>query len=700
MQIQKHSRGASRLVLAGLAALPLAACATGPVPRVASMSPARATNIESRVNSEMEVSRPAIRRVRLSGDFFALRPLGGAMPDEIANARVRLDFGGQQPTFDDLTMLLEDRGLSVILGWDDGSFGTQGGFAPQATPNAAPTLRGSAFGSNDGGSGNGGFGLNNGSRNDSNGGAFGSRQNNSSQLGSSFGQGQTNGADGVFQGGTNGQQGNTQNVQQQGAAAGGGQTFNQRGGQAVTQLRARPLPFRRFEGTLGGLFRQLQRSMGITVWWNDGIYVSPVGRYSVMLPQNKDLMSQVVQELQAKGASNVVASIQSGTISFVAPGALADEVIRPYLIRLGRNASEITMQVALVSVVMNEDTARGFDWSQFSLNFGDPGSTATGGVGGVGTGGGLGTIGGGGNVGGGTGTGTGTDGTSGSSLPPTSLFSIANDASRLFQKSVNIFGSSRPLDITGAIKFLSTYGTTAVDQNVELRTLAGTAVNWRSGETVPYVSGVSATTSGLGGGLGGGVGGGLGGGLGGAVGSAQTEKLETGLALSLAPTYEAAGGLVTVSFKLELTELIEFVQLNAGNQLGSFTQPRTREQKLDDIVRIPVGETVVLGGLRRQLSTDNRTGPFSAYSIGSRARKNEVQTTFVLLRPSVTVYENPGLDQPLPSKTNSIELGTDGRPWAAPEGEYRGTNMFGGSVNGTGPERRRSMSQPNRSGGN
>jgi hypothetical protein len=155
-----------------------------------------------------------------------------------------------------------------------------------------------------------------------------------------------------------------------------------------------------------------------------------------------------------------------------------------------------------------------------------------------------------------------------------------------------------------------------------------------------------------------------------------------------------------VSFKLELTELIEFVQLNAGNQLGSFTQPRTREQKLDDIVRIPVGETVVLGGLRRQLSSENRTGPFSAYSIGSRARNHEVQTTFVLLRPSVTVYENPGLDQPLPSKVNSIELGTDGRPWAPPEGEYRGTNMFGGSVNGTVPERRRSMTQPNRNGGN
>src|SRR3546814_14001254 len=95
--------------------------------------------------------------------------------------------------------------------------------------------------------------------------------------------------------------------------------------------------------------------------------------------------------------------------------------------------------------------------------------------------------------------------------------------------------------------------------------LAGTSVNWRSGETIPYVSGVSATTSGLGG-----IGNG-GNGLNGAIGSAQTEKLETGLTLNLAPNFEANGGLVTFSFKLELTELIDLIHLNAGKPLGSFT---------------------------------------------------------------------------------------------------------------------------------
>src|SRR3546814_14766484 len=92
-----------------------------------------------------------------------------------------------------------------------------------------------------------------------------------------------------------------------------------RGG-TTKSIRSKDLPFRRYEGTLGGLFRQIQRSMGVTIWWNEGIYVSPVGRYSVMLPQNKDLMAQVVSELKAKGDKKVVASLQAGTVSFVEPG--------------------------------------------------------------------------------------------------------------------------------------------------------------------------------------------------------------------------------------------------------------------------------------------------------------------------------------------------------------------------------------------
>ncbi|QAY80139.1 hypothetical protein [Sphingosinicella sp. BN140058] len=591
-----------------------------------SAPPMQSATAEKFVGDNFSMGRPAVRRVRLTGDFFALKPVGGEIPQSIREAKVRIDFAGQQPTFDDLLMLLEERGLSVILGWDDGSYGIddEGGEIAVSSGSVKP------------------------SKSDK------SDDGEASQKAEPAGE--------IL-------------APEPAMTA----TLGARKAVGAGDLRGRALPFRRYEGTLGGLFRQIQRSMGVTLWWNEGIYVAPVGRYSVMLPQNRDLMNQVVKELKAKGASNVVASLQAGTVSFVAPGALAEEAIRPYLLRLGRNASEVTMQVALVSVTMNENASRGFDWSQFGLTFGRPPSSGAGAGTGTGSGGSVGS----GTLLGGT---SGTPATGADALPTSGLFSLGQDALRVFNPAATILGATRPLDITGAIKFLSNYGNVAVDQNVEVRTLAGTSVNWRSGETIPYVSGVGATTYG-----------GQSGGFAGAMGSAQTEELETGLSLKLAPNYEAAGGLVTVAFDLELVELIEMVKLDAGNQLGSFTQPRTREQKLDDIVRIPVGETVVLGGLRRQLASVDKNGPFGLYGIGSKTKKNETQTVFIILRPTVTVYEVAGLDQPVPGKSNELTVGNDGEPWAAPEGGYRGTNLFGARVDAAGPDRRRSMAQPEKS---
>lgn len=602
-----------KTLMLAASAMSISACATGGVPKVSEARPAYSPTIEQAVGQDFSAARPAVRRVRLSGDFFALKPAGGEIPASIRDAQVRIDFGGQQPTFDDLMMLLEDRGLSVIMGWDDGSYGENSQTISQVGRSEQTTEQ--------------------------------QRENRDVR------QADPNQPDAERV-----RQADVVETKSVTSASGG-----------YGDLRDRRLPFRRYEGTLGGLFRQVQRSMGVTIWWNEGIYVSPVGRYSVMLPQNSDLMNQVVSELKAKGARNVVASLQAGTVSFVAPGALAEEAIRPYLLRLGRNASEVTMQVALVSVVMNEASSKGFDWGAFSFAFGGSASSTTS-------------------------TTNPSDpfnnGSTGSTTTPRdALFKFNKDSISLFEPAVKLLGVRRPLDIAGAIKFLSQWGNTSVDQNVELRTLAGTDVKWRSGETIPYVSGVSATTTG----------GSFPGGVGGAIGAAQTEKLETGLTLNLAPNYEANGGLVTVQFNLELRELIEFVTLSAGNQLGSFTQPRTREQKLNDIVRIPVGETVVLGGLRRQLSSTDRNGPFRAYAIGSKGRRDETQTVFIVLRPVVTVYEVAGLDQPLPQKSNEVMVGSNGEPWAQPVEEYRGTNMFGAPVNSTGPARRRPMAQPERS---
>src|SRR3546814_6920750 len=80
-----------------------------------------------------------------------------------------------------------------------------------------------------------------------------------------------------------------------------------------------------------------------------------------------------------------------------------------------------------------------------------------------------------------------------------------------------------------------------------------------------------------------------------------------------------------------------------------------------------------------------------------KGKKNETQTIFIILRPTVTIYEVEGLQNSLPTKTSELLVGSDGQTWTRPEGDYRGTNLFGGTVDKPGPVRRRSMAQPERS---
>lgn len=638
LRSSKIRSAVSAVALAAVAATSFTAHAGKPKPPPPPLM--RGAGVERLVGAEFDAQRPAVRVVTLSGDYFALQPAGRPIPPSIANARVRIDFSGQDATFDDLMLLLEERGLPVVLAWDDGSGGSMSTFITRQS--SGPRMGASSLGQVTDLSGMGGIG-----------GVNGVNQN--------IGLGQ-NGQDGQQQNGADLE--NAQDVADAPADAAGAMQGANGSAAAmidkVTGMRRKILPFRRYEGTLGGLFKRLQRSMGLSIWWNDGIYISPVGRYSVMLPQNREIMAQVANELNAMGARNVVASMQAGTVSFVAPGALAEEFIRPYLIRTGRNASQVTLQVALVSVSMNDSAARGFDWSKFSFSLGDTGQPA----------GGIDPNAGGGVIGGGNGT------IVQPALPTTNLFSLSNESARVFMP--NVLG--KPLDIMGAIGFLSAYGNTRVEQNVELRTLSGTRVEFRSGEKIPYVAGVSATVTGSLAGAG-------------TVGAAQTATLETGLQLDMLPNFESNGGLVTVGFNLQMVDLIEFVTLSAGAQLGTLTQPRTREQRINDIVRVPVGETVVLGGIRGNTSSVNRNHPFGLKFLGSRRQSDNSVTTFILLRPSVTIYKIAGLESPEAGKLSDVATAMDGAAWEPAYEDVRGSTVFGAPVNAP-VKRPRAMAQP------
>ena len=583
--------------------------------------------------------RPAVQRVRVPGGLFISRPINGMAPQSLLSRRVDVDIRSPVPTLADLQFVLDAQGVPLTIDWRSLEAGARD--AAKVDPFLAASRYQQIANSVRGGTGVQDSGMQGGFAGGA--GGYGAQGSYGAQQGGYGGQQGFGGASPNVtvsgsaggQGGQGGQDGGTQQRTQTNEYSSTGNGSMGMAGTAAsaldysssreTQSRSvsttttvstpqgpeffdRVLPFRQFQGTVGDLMRRLENSGNIAVWYDGGLIVGDVRRYSVAIMQNQDIMQSVVNELIRLGAKDVVGSVGAGQVFYSAPPRTNNEIIEPYLRRMSGNLSEITLQVALVTVAMSRNAEAGFDWSAFNFGLGQNitsgGSTTP-----------L------------PGTGTGTGSVSAG---------LNNGAFTLNTSGFNanfgdLFGIGRIVSIAGAIRFLSRLGNTSVQQNVELRTLSGSPVILRSGEDIPYVSGVGATTAG---------------GLSGAtLGSSQTARLGTGLTFNVDPRYDSTSGIVTMDIGLKLVDLVEFVQLNAGAQLGTLTQPRTREQGINSILRLPAGQTTILGGIRRELSSDARTGPFGAFGIGSRNRQNEVFWLFTIVRPTVTVYESA--DSPL-----------------------------------------------------
>lgn len=379
------------------------------------------------------------------------------------------------------------------------------------------------------------------------------------------------------------------------------------------------LPFSSYKGTLGNLLDILRRANAIiSQQRGDFIYLGTLARYSVDLPQDPGIMETISGEITALGGEDVVQSVTSGQLIYKAQPDVHDSLIGPFLDRVSDNLAMVTMQVAVVSLALNDSTSQGFDWNAFRLGVTTVNQAVGGGdedadEGGT-------------SVPGGTSEGVPA---LGSVIDATAnAFSIGRTAEGSF------FGKAATFTIGSALNFLSTFGDTEITQNVELRTVSGQEVVLRSGQEVPYVSGVSNTVT-----------------DGTTTGSVETETIETGLTLTMRPFFDSATGLVTLNLNLEQRQILQFVELSAGDGVGTITQPLTQDQNLTDLIRTPVGQTIVVGGIQNDSVSRTMTQPSVIRNtpigdaLGSENRNVSRNAFFIVARPTVTIFERVGDDR-------------------------------------------------------
>ncbi|OFW83318.1 MAG: hypothetical protein A2018_02335 [Alphaproteobacteria bacterium GWF2_58_20] len=364
-------------------------------------------------------------------------------------------------------------------------------------------------------------------------------------------------------------------------------SYNWESSEEADTIASRKLPFRRFDGTLAALMSKLENSMNLATWWEgNSLYIASKQRYSIAVPQKDDIISTISTEMTNLGASDIITSVYAGQILYSATPSLNKRVITPFLKRVSLNLSEITLQVAIITVSMTEEQQRGFDWDKFGVNI----DTS--------------------NV-----------------LPADTTTNAAASASSLTgvyaRTGYPILGTETAITINAAIKYLSTLGRTEAEQNVELRTLAGQEVSITDGGKTVYNSGYDiVTTDNV------------------SREVAQPAEISTGMTLNITPNFDAESGLVTCEIVLDKTSLEELRSFGSG--VSTVEYPITNTNNLKDIVRMRAGETVIIGGVVTSAYIDNRTAPVSMWGISSSTTRDTRKVLFIIMRPSVTVFELDG----------------------------------------------------------
>lgn len=389
-----------------------------------------------------------------------------------------------------------------------------------------------------------------------------------------------------------------------------------------------------FKGTVEDLFQIIGsiNNLSFNYQRNNIISIDLTSDYVIDIPQNADIISEMETAITPLGAQDIQSSIVGGTIMYKAT-YLANQKIEKYVTRFSKNASVIGLQVAVMTVQLDKDSEKGFDWSKLNASIGNSNilksetDTSTGTTGGVT---------------GGTGTGTGT-GTAADTAAADALKGSTYGTSLKNLQTLGAFtGTASTLralngtfDITAVINYLSTYGQTKTNQSVSMKTLSGKEVTLKSVQTIPYVSGIN-NTSGYGGSSNGssnGYGGGVSSGT-------ETDEIEIGLTLDMTPYYDSDSGIVTVELELELSSLIAFIELSAGNQIGKLTQPQTQEQNFTNFMKLKAGESSIIGGVTYEQVSDNRNSIsyLETSKIASQNQKVSKNAVFIMLRPTVTMF--------------------------------------------------------------
>lgn len=350
----------------------------------------------------------------------------------------------------------------------------------------------------------------------------------------------------------------------------------------LTDTQIEDFALNNFKGTLRNLFELIGQMHNISYEYRSGvIFMTEATKWSVTMPQHKELLERTVEGLKTIGIEKASFDLSAGKIYFDAKPDVV-EAAKEYIASVSSNTAMVTLQVAVLTVGHNRDRSVGFDWAGLNTSYGKdslaPGATSSG----------LGTL------------------------------------VKLTSTGVGLTFSGNSFSLSAAINAMSKYGTARTEQNVTMGTLSGMPVKITSGNEIPYVRTIGSTV-----------------GSGGSVsGSTSTDIIKSGLDLSVTPQFDNKDNSVVTNVSVNMSTLVGFRELSAGNNLGTLSQPEMQKITFENVGRMAAGDTLVVGGISYdQMSNNYQT--LAGLERSKMAGKNEKltrQTIYIVVRPTIVIF--------------------------------------------------------------
>lgn len=345
-------------------------------------------------------------------------------------------------------------------------------------------------------------------------------------------------------------------------------------------------------GSFPDVIENLSRTVGFYYSLRDGVLnIEPDREFVISLPPVAELIESVPMMLRNFGATEILLDKSSRIVTFKAAKP-AYARASAYLKFLRETRTLITYDSYIWEVVLNDASKMGINWRSLTdaaLTSSDmaTGASMVGGAAG-------GTFG----VNINNPTDTGFSGGAGVGL-------VYREGSR--------FGLNMLLN------FLRTQGTVNNISQPKISLLAGSAAQFRSGETHKFISRIGPPTVTA---------------AGTTPGATETDQVETGVKMVV--TGDLSDGTVFTDLNLELRDLVRFETYSSGPNGSTLSLPRTTVREVSTRVRSKPGDVVVIGGINIE-KVDNQftgLGPVPMSSAKSTTRSEVV----LVMIPRITRF--------------------------------------------------------------